>query len=118
MRIGELARRASVSRDTIRFYERNGLISSEPAEGGTNNYRDYREDTIVTLQLIQEAQAAGFTISEMRAFMSVLNNALDSEFDAEAFIESKIAEVEWTIRRSRKFLKTLKETRNFLSRSH
>jgi len=44
MRIGELAKRSEVSRDTIRFYERNGLIFSMPSDSGTNSYREYFEE--------------------------------------------------------------------------
>ena len=81
MRIGELSKRTSVSRDAIRFYERNGLITSQPSASASNNYRVYPEDTALTLELIREAQAAGFSLSELRLFIDTLRNSSDPDFD-------------------------------------
>ncbi len=118
MRIGELSRRTSVSRDTIRFYERNGLISSDPGQSSTNTYRNYPEDTVLTLQLIQEAQTAGFSLAELRLFIRTLDESSNGDFDAEAFLDQKIDEVERNITRSRRFLKTLKQTKTVLQQTH
>ena len=49
MRIGALAKASGLSRDTIRFYERRGLISSQ-AESGQNSYRNYPEHALDTLR--------------------------------------------------------------------
>lgn len=111
MRIGELAKRARVSRDAIRFYERNGLIASQPSDSATNNYRIYPADTIPTLELIQEAQAAGLTLADLRAFIAALQNACTQDFDADAFLDAKIEEVEERIRQSKRFLRALKQTK-------
>ncbi|WP_298818188.1 MerR family transcriptional regulator [uncultured Roseibium sp.] len=111
MRIGELARRADLSRDTIRFYEKKGLIRSVPSAGASNDYRDYSEETLFTLELITEAQAAGFTIADLRTFFRQLENAHEEDFEGEVFLQQKIEDVEETIRRSRRFLKTLKEAK-------
>jgi len=117
MLIGELAKRASVSRDTIRFYERNGLISSEPSKESTNKYREYSENVVLTLELIQDAQAAGFTISELKTFMKQMELAHQECVIGEAFLDRKIREVEANITRSQKFLETLKATRAALAAS-
>ncbi len=117
MRIGVLAKRASVSRDTIRFYERKGLILSRPSASATNSYRDYPEETVLTIGMIREARAAGFTIAELREFLRQMDRVMSDEFDGEAFLQQKIDEVEENIRRSRRFLKTLKATQLALERS-
>jgi len=114
MRIGELAKRADVSRDTIRFYERHGLIRSKPGESETNSYRDYPEETILTLELVRDAQAAGFTIAELLLFIRHLEASADPEFDADKFLDRKIEELERTIERSNRFLETLRATRDAL----
>jgi DNA-binding transcriptional MerR regulator len=115
MRIGELAKRSNLSRDAIRFYERNGLIRSDPGRDASNNYRDYPEDCVPTLDMISEAQAAGFTIAELRRFMQQLDAASTTDFDGEAFLQQKIEEVEENIRRSHRFLETLKAAKAALA---
>ncbi len=117
MRIGELARQASVSRDTIRFYERNGLLSSSPGASRTNNYRDYPDSAVLTLELIQEAKAAGFTLAELVIFLGQIEASNEENFDGDAFLQEKIEEVEAKIIRSQKFLQTLKLTRQALADS-
>jgi len=115
MRIGEIARRSGLSRDTIRFYERNGLIASSPAVGATNSYRDYDDEMVERLHMIREAQAAGFTIADLFLFIRQLEQAPADNFDAEAFLDRKIAEIEHTIARSKRFLQTLQATRRALA---
>lgn len=117
MRIGELAERTTLSRDTIRFYERNGLIHSVPGEAPSNSYRDYPDETVERLAMIREAQNAGFSISELAQFISQLEgSSAEAGFDVEAFLERKISEVEDKIRRSEKFLDALRATKRALAR--
>jgi MerR family transcriptional regulator, copper efflux regulator len=66
MQIGELAQRAGVSTDTIRFYEKQGLLDASLYERGDNNYRMYREDAVARLLLIKQAKRFGFSLSELR----------------------------------------------------
>jgi Hg(II)-responsive transcriptional regulator len=63
MTIGRLARTAGVSGDTIRYYERLGLLiqPKRPASG----YRTYDEDHVLRLQFIKRAQGLGFTLEEI-----------------------------------------------------
>jgi len=115
MRIGELAKRSAMSRDTIRFYERNGLIFSIASDGGTNSYREYFEETVEILDMIKEAQDAGLSIADLVLFIKQLSEASAENFNAEDFLQTKIDEVEERIRRSRSFLKTLRATKDALS---
>ncbi len=62
----------------------------------------------MTLELIREAQAAGFTISELSVFISQLESSIGQDFDGEEFLQGKIADVEKNIERSTRFLHTLK----------
>ncbi len=118
MRIGEVASRSGLSRDTIRFYERNGLIESSPGPGSTNTYRDYEESVVERLQMIREAQAAGFSVSDLALFIRQLENTADADFDAGAFLDLKILEIERRIARSLRFVETLKATRIALEGTH
>lgn len=114
MRIGELSRRVGVSRDAIRLYERRGLITSRPDEAGANNYRVYPEDAVLTVELIRDAQAAGVTLSDLSILLGQLAAEDGDDFDGDAFLVSKIAEVEVRIAQSQRFLETLKATRQAL----
>jgi DNA-binding transcriptional MerR regulator len=62
MRIGEIAKRAGVTVDTVRFYERVGVL---PAPARTESgYRDYRSETVERIRLTRELQAVGFTLGD------------------------------------------------------
>ena len=112
MRIGDLAKRSGLSRDTIRFYERRGLIGSMPEASAANNYRSYPASTLLTLDWIAEAQAAGLTLDDLQLLMQQLDQETGNEdFDGLAFLDAKIAEVSGRIARSRRFLATLKQAR-------
>ena len=67
MRIGELAKISGLAPSRIRFYEASGLIRS--VERKANGYRDYAPDTQWVLQIITGAQAAGFSLEEIRQLM-------------------------------------------------
>ena len=110
MRIGELARRANVSRDTIRFYERQGLLNCAAREDG-NNYKNYPDDAVMTLEVIRDAQAAGLSIADLTVLLSQLASETGDDFDGDRFLADKIAEVENRIAASERFLETLRQTR-------
>ena len=63
MRIGEIANRSGVTVDTVRFYERLGVLPSPEREA--SGYRDYAPDTVERIQLTRELQAIGFTLNEV-----------------------------------------------------
>lgn len=67
MRIGELAIISGLAPSRIRFYESSGLIKS--VERKANGYRDYAPDTKWVLEVITAAQAAGFSLEEIRQLM-------------------------------------------------
>lgn len=65
--IGELATTAGVKADTVRFYERTGLL---PAAARTDaGYRTYNEQSLQRLRFIKKAQALGFTLDEVRRIL-------------------------------------------------
>ena len=117
MRIGALSKRSGLSRATLRFYERKGLIDSLPEDGNSNNYRTYAEDTLEALEWIAEAQAAGMTLADLIVLMRQLSDQFDDSFDGLAFLDAKIVEVEDRIARSERFLQTLHRTRSALVRA-
>lgn len=65
--ISKLASRTSVSNDTLRYYEQEGLI--EPAGKSPAGYRLYDKDSVRRIGFIKRAQFCGFTLSEIREFL-------------------------------------------------
>jgi len=66
MLIKELASRSGYSIDTIRFYEKQGLLDESHFQRTSNGYRHYTDASLQRLGLIKMGQAAGFTLNEMR----------------------------------------------------
>ncbi len=69
MTIGRVADAAAVSIDTIRFYERQGLIA-KPGRS-FSGYRNYSEDVLDRLRFIGEAKLLGFTLREIKELLSL-----------------------------------------------
>ncbi|MDT9001992.1 MerR family transcriptional regulator [Paucibacter sp. APW11] len=91
MRIAEIERRAGLSRDTLRYYERIGLIS--PPRRGANNYREYEAHNLVELGFIRRAQEIGFTLDEIRAALPHLRQPPDHCPDLIAALQAKRAQI-------------------------
>ena len=66
---GELAELAGVSRDTLRHYERKGVLGRPPR--GRNGYRQYPAETLQRVQLVRRALSVGFTLDELARVLRV-----------------------------------------------
>jgi len=69
MSIGQLARRAGVAVDTVRYYERNQLLP--PAGRLASGYRQYSDTELKRLRFIRRAKALGFTLADIRELLSL-----------------------------------------------
>lgn len=69
MKIGQVATRAGVNIDTLRYYERRGLLA-EPARR-PSGYREYPEETVPIIRFIKRAQDLGFTLNEIEELISL-----------------------------------------------
>lgn len=69
MRIGELSKITGLAPSRIRFYEASGLIRTVGRRA--NGYRDYTDDAVWVLEMITSAQAAGFSLEEIRQLLPV-----------------------------------------------
>ena len=69
MRIGEVAKRSGVSADTIRYYERIGLLPKAPRT--TAGYREYGVSAVDRVRLVQNALRFGFSLKQVGAFLQV-----------------------------------------------
>ena len=66
---GQLAAAAQVNSETLRYYERRGLIPAPPRSAG--NYRRYPAETVQRVRFIKQAQDLGFSLEEIRELMSL-----------------------------------------------
>jgi DNA-binding transcriptional MerR regulator len=69
LRSAELARRAGVSPDTLRHYERKGLLP--PPRRSANGYREYPPEACTRVRLVRRAVALGFTLDELASIIKV-----------------------------------------------
>lgn len=67
LRAGEVAAAAGVGRQTLRYYERRGLIEAPPRTNG--GHRQYGAETVTVLRVIKAAQRLGFTLAEVAAIL-------------------------------------------------
>lgn len=96
MRIGELADRAGVNVQTVRYYERRGLLP-EPDRTGSG-YREYDESDLLRLRFILRAKALGFTLSEIGELLALRVDADTTAEDVRRHALQKIADTEAKIR--------------------
>jgi MerR family copper efflux transcriptional regulator len=87
MNIGAVARAAGVSSDTLRFYEKLGLIRSTRA---ANGYRRYAPETAGLVAYIRTAQKLGFNLAEIGANMPAVWNAPDPDAVLTELLASKV----------------------------
>ena len=97
MLINELAKASGFSKDTIRFYEKIGLIELPKNSRRDNNYKDYPDDVLQTLRSIRNLKGLGFTLEEIREIIVRRQmNALDNK-TAFKIIEQKIIHLDTQI---------------------
>lgn len=77
MLIGEVTRRTGVSRDTIRYYERLGLVQLASRGRRGNNYKEYAEDTADRLTSIAQLKAPGCTLADIKELFPLLERSAD-----------------------------------------
>jgi MerR family copper efflux transcriptional regulator len=93
--IGAVARRASVGIDTVRYYERRGLLP-EP-QRRESGYRDYASDTVERLRFIRRAKELGFTLAEIRELLALSGDRERGVKGVKQRAEARLAEIETRI---------------------
>ena len=89
---GELARLAGVSADTLRHYERKGVLPL--ARRMNNGYRQYSPDSIERVRLIRRALAVGFTLDELARFLKARDRGHAPCREVRALAAEKLTDVE------------------------
>ena len=82
MRIGELCRQAGVSKELVRHYESLGLISSSSVQAGSRVYREFDEQALNRLYLVQKAKNMGLTLKQIKPLLDAFLNYDMSDTEA------------------------------------
>ena len=89
--IGKLAKQAGLTIDTVRFYERRGLIK-EP-QRTKSNYRIYPEEDVARLTFIKKAKELGFSLNEIKELLFIQHDPDASKVDVKNQIDAKILDI-------------------------
>ncbi len=107
MLIGELSRLTGFSRDTIRFYEKEGLIKIGRKQRRENNYKDYPEEVLRRLLIIKQLKGFGFTLNETSDLLAMIDENL-------ALCDAVNEKVEAKVKMIDEKIKELKKIKNML----
>lgn len=92
LKIGDLARAADVGVETIRYYERRGLLAQPPRR--TSGYRQYGLRAVRRVRFIRRAQALGFTLKEIEDLLALRVDDDRSCADVRALARAKLEDIE------------------------
>ncbi len=92
MRVGEVAERAGVNVETLRYYERRGLLPAP--DRAPSGHRRYDEETVRFLRAIKEAQAVGFTLAEIAEYLRQARRATSPPETLRVRMAAKIDDID------------------------
>lgn len=92
MRIGELAKATGTKAETIRYYEREGILPA--ADRTESNYRDYSDDHLATLTFVRRARNLGFSIAQVRELLTLSTHDDKPCQDVDQLVQQHIVEIE------------------------
>lgn len=101
--ISKVAKKLGINIETVRFYERKGLIKqpAKPAEG----YRDYPSSTVARIRFIKRSQELGFSLIEIEGLLCLEDSPCEK---VQELAENKLSRVQDKINDLRELEKTLK----------
>jgi MerR family mercuric resistance operon transcriptional regulator len=103
--IGQLAKAASVPTSTIRYYERESLLTPDARSG--SNYRLYTQRSLERLEFIRSAQAVGLSLGDVKRMLQVASDSTEPCRQVVQLAQSRLAQVRQTLRHLKTVEKTL-----------
>ena len=92
MRIGELAKATGTKAETIRYYEREGILPA--ADRTDSNYRDYSDNHLAALTFVRRARQLGFSMAQVRELLALSNHEDNPCQDVDRLVQLQLTEVE------------------------
>jgi MerR family copper efflux transcriptional regulator len=108
MNISQLAKASNVSTDTVRYYEKQGLLAAPTRQD--NGYRAYTATHVEAMRFVRGAQSLGFSLAEIRAILPQFARGELGRADIEHRLSAKTAEIDAHIRQLQTLKKELKAT--------
>ncbi|GHC88180.1 Cd(II)/Pb(II)-responsive transcriptional regulator [Pseudorhodoferax aquiterrae] len=109
MKIGELSTAAATQIETIRYYEREGLLPAPARTAG--NFRTYEAAHLERLQFIRHCRGLDMSLDEVRVLLKVKDDPLADCGDVNALLDAHIGHVSTRIKELRLLERQLKELR-------
>lgn len=108
MKIGEVSQKSGISIETLRFYERSGLLEN-PARS-MSGYRLYDEGILERLAFIKKAQTLGFSLDEIRRIINDAQNGTSPCDEVRVIVRRRLAELDEKMREMKLYRKELAQT--------
>ncbi len=96
MQIGQLAQQAGVAIDTVRYYERQGLLP--PPQRRASGYRQYGDQDVTRLRFIRRAKDLGFTLQEIQDLLALSSNSQADRGDVRSLAQRRLSDIEHKLR--------------------
>ncbi|HSO75278.1 MAG TPA: MerR family transcriptional regulator, partial [Blastocatellia bacterium] len=96
MRIGQLAAQAEVNVQTVRLYERLGLLKKPGRR--KSGYREYSDDAVTFIRFIRQAKSLGFTLNEIKSLIDMREKGSHTLADMRALAQARLQAIEDKIR--------------------
>ena len=110
MKIGELAGKAGVNAQTIRYYEREGILP-EPRRRYDSGYRDYGDVDLERVKFIKQSKRAGLKLSDLKQLLELELLPDEACGDVKSLLSDRIGEIDTKIEELRAFSKSLNRLR-------
>lgn len=95
MQIGQLAQHTGVPIDTVRYYERQGILP--PPQRQASGYRQYDPEDVARLRFVRRAKALGFSLAEVRELLALSSHPAADMAGLKAAASEKLADVDHKI---------------------
>ena len=92
MRTGQVARQAGVNVETLRYYERRGLLQAPPRE--ESGYRAYSSEAVRVVRFVKRAQELGFSLDEVEALLDLADGGPDACETVQRLTAERMAELD------------------------
>ncbi len=110
LKTGEVAKQTGVNVETLRFYEREGLLVEPPRRA--SGYREYPPDTVQRIRFIQRAKELGFTLREIKGLLELRVDPETTCTEVKEQAAEKIADVKQKISDLKKIERALNKLMN------
>ena len=108
LKIGEVSKKSGIGIETLRFYERSGLLGRTVRS--ESNYRLYDEGVLERLAFIKKAQTLGFSLDEIGRIIADAQSGASPCDDVREIVRRRLAELDEKMREMKRYRKELAET--------